>query len=168
MPRISPQQAGGLNICALLDAIATSELAQLLKVPGSDDGYNVLVGSTPTRPNFFPAYTCHPMPNPPGIQYAPGKWSTAAGRYQILSRWWPQYQRSLKLPDFGPLSQDLYAIQQIRERGAIADILAGHFETAIVKCNGCWASLPGSQYGQHTNAMDGLRAAYLLAGGTCA
>jgi muramidase (phage lysozyme) len=167
MPRITPEAAGGLNVCAFLDAIAHSELAALLTVPGSDDGYNVLVGCTPAAPAFFASYACHPLPNPPGRK-AGAVWSTAAGRYQILSRWWPQYQRSLALPDFGPLSQDRYAIQQIREQRALDDVKAGRFEAAVAKCRNIWASLPGAGYGQHENTLESLRAAYLLAGGTCA
>lgn len=39
MPRITPQQAGGLNRCAFLDMIAYSEIGQQL-LAESDDGYS--------------------------------------------------------------------------------------------------------------------------------
>lgn len=167
MPRITPEAAGGANVCAFLDTIARSELAALLNVPGSDDGYNVLVGCTPAAPAFFASYACHPLPNPPGRK-AGAVWSTAAGRYQILSKYWPFYQRSLHLPDFGPVSQDLYAIQQIREQRALDDVKAGRFDVAIAKCRNIWASLPGAGYGQHENSLDALRVAFVKSGGALA
>jgi muramidase (phage lysozyme) len=159
MPRITPAQAGGINRCAFLDAIAFSEIgASLLAI--TDDGYNVLVGSTPEDPLTFSNYGCHPN------EFNARIGSTAAGRYQILSRWWTVYQKLLNLPDFSPLSQDLYALQQIRERHALPLIDAGAFASAITACNGVWASLPGSPYGQHTNSIDALQSAYLAAGGS--
>ena len=42
--------------------------------------------------------------------------STAAGRYQLLRRYYDAYKKTLGLKDFSPLSQDLIALQQIRER----------------------------------------------------
>ena len=59
MSRISTDQAGAKNVCALLDAIAWSEIgAQLLAE--TDDGYNVLVGSLPSKPLLFDSYADHP------------------------------------------------------------------------------------------------------------
>ncbi|WP_141226338.1 glycoside hydrolase family 24 protein, partial [Photobacterium sanguinicancri] len=133
--------------------------------PRTDRGYRVLVGSLPGNLTLFDDYSHHPLPEPPGIQYAPGAWSTAAGRYQILSRYWPHYQRLLGLPDFGPESQDRYAIQQIIEQGAMPDVKAGRVREAVRKCNNIWASLPGSQYGQRTVPYHELIAAYRAAGG---
>ena len=85
MCRISTADAGGPNVCAFLDTLAVSELgARLLAV--SDDGYNVLVGSTWSHPHLFASYADHPrtlvpLPNL-GIK------SSAAGRYQFLERTW--------------------------------------------------------------------------------
>ena len=161
MPRISVDQAGGQNVCSLLDAIAWSEIgAQLLAE--TDDGYNVLVGSVPSKPLLFSSYADHPD------IYSSACNSTAAGRYQILHTYWPHYKTQLHLPDFGPVSQDLYAIQQIKERGAYALILAGHLRAAVQLISNIWASLPGSPYGQHTNSFSDVQAAYLAAGGSLA
>lgn len=74
----------------------------------------------------------------------------------------------LGLKDFSPESQDAIAIQMIRERGALPDIEAGQFDAAVGRCSNLWASLPGAQYGQHTNLMSDLRAAYAAAGGSLA
>lgn len=165
MPRITPEQAGGINVCAFLDMIAVSEIGtRLLAV--SDDGYNVLQGATPSAPLLFDSYADHPYAD--GHKPASPSVSTAAGRYQILMRWWPAYKAQLRLADFGPVNQDRYAIQQLRERGALPDILAGRFTSAVAKVSNIWASLPGAGYGQHENELATLQAAYTAAGGTLA
>ncbi|WP_322105840.1 glycoside hydrolase family 104 protein [Paraburkholderia sp. J41] len=164
MPRISVAEAGGLNIVAFLSVITRSELGDGL-IAVSDGGYNVLVGSTPKAPRLFASYTDHPLPNPPGLQYQPGKYSTAAGAHQILSKYWPFYKRSLALPDFSPVSQDRYAIQQIRECRAIPMLQAGNFAGAVAACNHVWASFTGSKWGQHTNPLELLQRYFVEAGG---
>jgi muramidase (phage lysozyme) len=164
MPRISVADAGGQNVVAFLSMITRSEIGEEL-ISLSDGGYNLLVGSTPKAPRFFASYADHPLPNPPGIEYRPGAWSTAAGGHQILSKYWPYYQRSLNLPDFSPVSQDRYAIQQIRECRALPLLDAGNFAGAVRACNHIWASLTGSAYGQHTNPLDLLQRYYVEAGG---
>ncbi|MDI9684322.1 glycoside hydrolase family 24 protein [Burkholderia cenocepacia] len=163
MARIDATSAGGQNRVAFLDMIAASEIGPAL-LARSDDGYNVLVGSTPARPLLFSSYVTHPnvlnrqIPVP----------STAAGRYQILFRWWRIYKAQMKLPDFGPVSQDRYALQQLRERRALPLIDAGRFREAVAKVSNVWASLPGAGYGQHENDIERLLAAYQSAGGEVA
>lgn len=149
------------NLSAFLDMIAHSEGTAGI----GDRGYNVLVGSTPHQPILFGSYADHPRIC---IQLSNTLSSTAAGRYQILKRYFDAYRAQLNLPDFGPASQDAIATQMIRERGAIPDIEAGRFDAAVARCANLWASLPGAQYGQHTNLIADLRAAYAAAGGVLA
>jgi muramidase (phage lysozyme) len=161
MPTITPEEAGGKNVCALLDAIAWSEIGPGL-LAHSDNGYDVLVGSTDHAPLLFDSYATHPD------VYSPRLRSTAAGRYQLLYRYWVAYSRMLGLPDFSPLSQDRIALQQIREQGALGHIHVGDLAAAIAAVNDIWASLPGSPYGQHEQDMASLQGAYVAAGGTLA
>ncbi len=163
MAVITERQAGGKNVIAFLDMIAYSELKGLIEI--SDRGYNVIVGSTIKKPIFFSSYSDHPRRL---IQINSKLKSTAAGRYQLLSRYYDAYKKQLNLHDFSPLSQDLIAIQQIKERKAIALIKAGKFEDAVAACSNIWASLPGNNYGQHTNGIAELKSAYIKAGGTVA
>lgn len=96
------------------------------------------------------------------------KWgitSTAAGAYQILSKTWNEIQGKLGLPDFSPLSQDKAAIELIRRRKALEDVVAGRFGQALVKCRKEWASLPGAGYGQNEKNAQSLLAVYKMAGG---
>jgi len=161
MTRSTAAQLGGQNVCAFLDMLAHSEIgAPLLAV--SDDGYNVCVGSTPAHPILFSDYGTHPNILNRACN------STAAGRYQLLHRYFISYQASLHLPDFGPESQDAIAVQQIRECGALPNIIHGNFAVAVRQCSGIWASLPGSKYGQHVNSISDLQAAYCAAGGVLA
>jgi len=150
------------NEKAFLDALAVSEIGEpLLKV--SDNGYNVIVGSTATHPDLFTSYAQHPRKM---VRLGEDLQSTAAGRYQLLSRYYSVYCIQLGIKDFSPASQDRIALQQISECHAIDDINAGRFEAAVIKCNHIWASLPGSPYGQHTNSMEALKNAYVNAGGS--
>ena len=152
------------NEKAFLDMLAHSEIGEAL-LAVSDNGYNVIVGSTPTKPDLFTSYANHPRKL---VRLGEFLQSTAAGRYQLLSRYFDVYKKQLDLPDFSPASQDAIALQQIKERKAIDDINAGRLEQAIEKCNNIWASLPGSKYGQHTNQLSSLKTAYLNAGGVIA
>jgi len=120
------------------------------------------VGSTPQRPHLFPSYADHPRLK---VQLRPDLFSTAAGRYQILERYFDAYKAQLRLQDFSPTSQDAIAVQMIREQRALADIEAGRFDAAVEKCSNIWASLPGNLYGQHQNALADLRTAFVDAGG---
>jgi muramidase (phage lysozyme) len=142
--------------------IAWSEGTTRPEIVGpSDNGYNVLVGSTPANPLLFQSYADHPRVLNQALD------STAAGRYQVLEHWFDAYKQILDLPDFSPASQDLIAIRQIKECGAAtAAIEAGNLQYAITLCAHIWASLPGNDYGQPTEKMSDLQAAYIAAGGS--
>lgn len=146
------------NVGPFLDMIAASEIGAAL-LAASDDGYNVIVGSTPASPILFDDYGEHPR------RYQKAQNSDAAGRYQFMGRYWLAYKTQLHLPDFGPESQDRWALQLIRECKALDLIRDGKFEDAVHACRSRWASLPGAGYGQHENSMDLLLAAYIKAGG---
>jgi muramidase (phage lysozyme) len=142
--------------------IAVSEIGKpLLAV--SDNGYNVIVGSTAEHPVLFASYADHPHKV---VKLSETLYSSAAGRYQILAKYYDIYKRQLGLPDFGKDSQDKIALQLINECRAIPDITAGNIPVAIAKCSSRWASLPGANYpGQHMNKLDGLLTAFYQAGG---
>jgi muramidase (phage lysozyme) len=141
------------NRRAFLAAIAVSEGTEHL----GDHGYDCLVGGS-----LFQNYDDHPRKV---VILSKKLSSTAAGRYQILSRIYDFYKKSLKLPDFSPDSQDKIALQLIKECKALNDIDAGRFDEAVTKCKSRWASLPGAGYGQHENKLEDLRLAYRQAGG---
>lgn len=149
------------NQTAFLYMIAYSELGPVL-LEESDNGYNVLVGSTPRRVVLFDGYDDHPRRR---VDLGNGLISTAAGRYQVLMRIFDHYKRQLKLPDFSPDSQDRIALQLIKECDALEDIEEGRITEAITKCRSRWASLPDAGYGQHENKMGDLLTAYVRAGG---
>jgi muramidase (phage lysozyme) len=144
------------NLQAFLDMIAVSEGTD----GKGDNGYNVIVGGS-----LFESYDDHPRKL---VWLRPGLASTAAGRYQLLSRYYDAYKKQLNLPNFSPISQDLIAVQQIRERGALQDIEKGYITVAIDKVKNIWASLPGAGYGQHENKLDKLITSFINAGGTVA
>jgi len=161
MPQITTSEAGGENVCAFLDLIAWAEGTDNGRQPTKDRGYDVVVGG-----GLFEGYADHPRNLVSLPRY--GIKSTAAGRYQILSRYFDHYKAQLKLPDFSPASQDRIALQLIRECKALDDIKAGRIEQAIHKCRSRWASLPGAGYGQHEQSVSNLLAQYVKAGGVAA
>lgn len=158
---MTPQQK------AFLDMIAFSELGAAL-LAKSDNGYNVIVGSTASKPILFSSYSDHPRRLMELIIRGKPVISTAAGRYQLLQRYFDVYKKQLGLKDFGKDAQDAIALQQIKERRALADIELGNFAAAVDKCKNIWASLPGAGYNQHENPLDKLQAAFVAAGGKLA
>lgn len=97
--------------------------------------------------------------------FSPGCVTTAAGAYQIVKPTWNTVANRLRLPDFSPESQDIAAIELIREKGAIPDVLAGRFNSAISKIRRVWASLPGAGYEQPERSLTALQNVYVQNGG---
>jgi len=145
------------NVAAFLDTIAFSEGT----IDLGDEGYNVIVGG-----KLFDSYEDHPkiVVDLPKLKIK----STAAGRYQVLLRYFTAYKKMLSLPDFSPISQDAIAVQMIREQRAINDVIAGRFDIAAGKVSNIWASFPGAGYGQHENKLDKLRNKFVEFGGVLA
>ncbi len=163
--RISSSEAGGKNVIAFLDMLAVSELGTAL-LAQTDDGYNVIVGSTPLQLLFFDNYQDHPRKL---VKLAKlGINSTAAGRYQLLARYYDAYRKQLGLSDFSPVNQDRIALQQICERGALPLIQVGQIVAAIERVRNIWASLPGAGYGQPEHGLAQLLVVYQAVGGKLA
>ena len=101
---------------AFLDMVAWSEGTDNGRQPTRNHGYDVIVGG-----ELFTDYSDHPRKL---VTLNPKLKSTAAGRYQLLSRWWDAYRKQLGLKDFSPKSQDAVALQQIKERQYDAELIA--------------------------------------------
>lgn len=139
--------------------LAFSEIGTDL-LDASDNGYDVLVGSTAARPCLFHGYATHPNV----LNHALN--STAAGRYQIIHPTFVGLCKQHGYKDFTPTTQDAMALDLIAERGALDAIETGDLSTAVTLCSKEWASLPGSTSGQHENKFAALQKAYTDAGGT--
>ena len=139
------------RILALLDTLAYAEGTDRT-IDGLSVGYDVMVRGVGSVP--ITDFSRHPRV----MVYLPtlGDWSNAAGRYQFLGSTWDD----LKLPDFGPVNQDIGAVMLMQNRGMIAPLLSGDIRQAIANGNRVWASLPGSPLGQSTVAMDTLMDVY--------
>ncbi|HFV0559243.1 TPA: glycoside hydrolase family protein [Escherichia coli] len=142
---------------AFLDMLAWSEGTDKPGQPTRNRGYDVIVGGS-----LFTSYDDHPRKL---IALNPKLKSTAAGRYQLLSRYWDAYRKQLGLKDFSPASQDAVALQQIKERRALQLIDDGYIRQAIDRCSNIWASLPGAGYGQHEHKIENLLKKFEEAGG---
>jgi len=157
------------NRKAFLDMIAVSEGTSTSPAT-KNNGYDVIVTGIDKKPEIFTDYSNHPFANGRKSKTINlnGLTSNASGRYQFMLRDWPHYRSQLGLQNFGPEAQDKWALQLIKERGALPDIDAGNIAAAIAKCRNIWASLPGAGYQQHENKLAYLQAAYVKAGGTLA
>lgn len=150
------------NVKAFLDMLALSE--GTVKY-GKNDGYDVLFGGG----TFDNGYVDHPRIKVTRPMGGKSITSTAAGRYQHLSRTWDDIVKRYGFRGrFTPEAQDLAAIKLIQERRAYDDVKAGRFPEAVKKCRNIWASLPGAGYGQPEHKLDTLVAAYQKAGGQLA
>lgn len=150
MKNVDAAVLGNANVQAFLRVIRVGE--------GTADagGYSRLYGG-----GSFSGFADHPRKS-----VKAGAWtSTAAGAYQFLSKTWDETRRVMGLGDFSPANQDLGAVGRIAARGALNDVLAGRFASAVRKCSWEWASLPGSPYGQPVISWDRAAAIYADAGG---
>jgi len=152
------------NVQAFLRAIRFAE--------GTDgaNGYSIMFGGTRSNPKLFSGFDIHPnVKNCIGT--APNQLcSTAAGAYQFLFSTWSYLNTRLFAGrgDFSPANQDLAAVELIREKGALQDVIDGKFALAVAKVNKVWASLPGSPYGQPTKTLAELETVYSNQGGSYA
>lgn len=157
---MTPNRRAFLDMLAVSEGTSTSPATQR-------DGYDVVVTGADGIPEVFTDFSDHPFNNgrPSKVINSRGLTSNASGRYQFMLRDWHHYRDQLCLPDFGPESQDAWALQLIRERSALPLIDGGQFALAVARCSNLWASLPGAGYGQHENALAKLEDAYTAAGG---
>lgn len=109
-------------------------------------GYNTIVGGS-----TFDDLSRHPRVV--GVRTRSGP-STAAGAYQITAQTYDDFAPKLGITDFSQESQDKIAREIIRRQGALEDVQAGNWESAINKLGGRWASLPSSKSGQSKRTME--------------
>ena len=145
----------------MIPASVSNLKAFLFMIQYSEGTYGANAYRTLYGGGLFDNYNGHP-----GIAVTKGNLtSTAAGAYQILYRTWVTLQTALNLPDFSPFSQDRGAIELIRRRGALDDVMSGRLSVAIDKCRKEWASLPNAGYGQREQSLQTLTQIYQQSGG---
>ncbi|OGR44581.1 MAG: hypothetical protein A2X35_00155 [Elusimicrobia bacterium GWA2_61_42] len=155
MTDVSSSSAGGAwelprTVRAFMDTLAFAE--------GTKARYNYIFTFV-----TFNSYADHPRK-----AICAGKLcSTAAGRYQFLSKTWDGLAPGLGLTEFTPPSQEKAALEIIRRAGAYNRVLKSNvyenFTSALAKLNTTWASLPGSPYGQPTHPTSELWKVYKAA-----
>lgn len=160
------------NVRAFLDVIAKAEGTYGY----GDNGYNILFGH-----KTFNGYAWHPRIAKQFEDKAGRRlWTTAAGRYQFMCAsplpnggstrvdTWTRIAKKIGLKDFSPASQDLAAIELIKERGAYQAVIDGRLGDAIYACRNEWASLPNNDYQQGSRSLAFLQTAFKDAGGVLA
>lgn len=146
------------NIRAFICAIAFAE--------GGD--YNLKFGGVKGRKNdpwSFSDFSTHPGAGKGGAV-------TAAGMYQINEGTWREVGGKIGLHDFSPTTQDLLAVEILRELRVLPAIQAGELATALSAASRRWAALPqgpglGNRYPpQPFKTYEDFLAAYKENGGT--
>ncbi len=100
MQNLNPQRK------AFLDMLAWSEGTDNGRQPTRNHGYDVIVGG-----ELFTDYSDHPRKL---VTLHPKLKSTAAGRYQLLSRWWDAYRKQLGLKDFSPKARTQWHYSRLK------------------------------------------------------
>lgn len=135
------------NARAVLDAISFAEGT------AGANGYTTMFGG-----GQFDWRKGHPDQVVDGGRYK----SAAAGRYQFMPSTWSGVSKQLGLKDFSPQSQDLAALQLIRNRGVDPD--QPMTAESWAKLAPEWASLPTlggkSYYGQPVKSLDSIMGVY--------
>jgi muramidase (phage lysozyme) len=130
----------------------------VLAKPESGGAYNKVVGG-----GTFSDYSKHPE------RYNAALNSDAAGRYQFLSTTYNPIAKRLGLKDFSPQSQDLAAVEYLKELGVLDEIQSGDrkkVQSAINRLKGnTWTGL---QTYKNNQALDyyNSRLSYYGTGGT--
>jgi len=172
------------GVAAFLDLIAAAE-GTSTNAHTQNDGYDVIVSGVDGA-HTFSDYSIHPFsqgrapiivrePKPavyntaaeiaaggPEI-IAPAEhplYSTASGRYQITLPTWEELTFIVRLGTFSPQSQDLGAIELLRQARALDPIADADIATAVKRCCMTWASFPGNSYGQGGRSLDWLQTTY--------
>lgn len=154
------------NRVAFLDMLSVSEGTSTSPIT-RNKGYDVIVTGVDGIPEIFTDFSNHPfaLGRKSKVINGKGLTSNASGRYQFMLKDWKHYRLQLGLLNFGPEAQDLWAVQLIRERGALPLIDHGDFIAAVSRVRNLWASLPGAGYGQPEHRIEKLVAAYEASGG---
>lgn len=164
LPVSAPAQRAGNNLAAFLAVIRAGE--------AGTHGYYALYGNTrwtgdlrdhPSNQGWkglpLPIEWCR------RLGYKGQCYSNAAGAYQFISTTWNSLKKSLGLPDFSEQSQDIAAVELLRQRGALPYVNSGAFNIALQMASPEWASLPGSTAGQGGISVAEAQRVYTAAGG---
>lgn len=149
------------------DALALAKVQALLRVirqgESSQDESAYRQRYHPTRITYFDDLSQHPRI----FETTPdGRRSSAAGAFQITATTWDDIAPQLGLTDFSPRSQEIAAVALIARRGALAPLLAGNFDEAVLRCRNEWTSLPGAAENRAGWTLAAARALYQSLGGT--
>lgn len=141
--RDRPNTEAANNVTTQSSAIASANISPKIRAfltviswaEGTDgaDGYKTHFGY-----EKFDNFSDHPRK----VKSANGHHSDAAGKYQAMSFTWDRISKKIGLKDFSPQSQDLFAVELLKECGAYELIERGEIEKAIIAAAPTWASFP--------------------------
>lgn len=117
----------------------------------------------------FSDFSEHPaLTGWPGVRLPDGRLTTAAGAYQITRTTWNDLGGSAKYGDFSNAAQDQAAIDLLRRRGALAEVMAGNFDRAVTKVVKEWEAFERMLAGNYPVTIAEARNIYAGGGGAFA
>ena len=109
----------------------------------------------------FADFSTHPGPGHNGV-------STEAGLYRITREVWREYGARMDLLDFCAETQELIAVEVLRDVGALGKIQAGDIDASLLAAAPVWPGLPKAPAGQARFAMpDAAYESFLQKYGEC-
>lgn len=152
-PPVIPLEQQPPSLQAKIEAMLAT-----IRIFESDDDYTVIYGG-----GHFSDFSQHPnrrVPiNLPGYE---GKFSTAAGAYQINYPTYKEFARKAQVTDFSPASQDAIAYALLIDSGAVSRLTVEDIAEAFRLASRRWASLPGSTANQHPQPLQYALDTYAL------
>lgn len=134
----------------------------------TDDAYTMVNKAAPDDPargvfnHRFTSFAKHPYD---GLLTTEGGF--ACGAAQFIPSTWRELANKYGFTGFTPPEQDEGYVGCLVKRGALDDVLAGRFETALAKCRLEWTSLPGAAENRNLNwTVASARSLYQSYGGS--
>lgn len=138
------------NVQRFLDLTAWSEGTSTSSIT-KNNGYDIIVSSI-LGPARFDDYSTHPFATgrvPQVIDHKkPATCSTASGRYQIILGTWRKLIFKVNRRDFSPDTQDMMAVELLKEARAYDLICNGEVTLGLFRARFIWASFPNNDYQQ--------------------
>lgn len=122
-------------IASMLDTIAQAE--------GTHGNYNQIVGER-SGSGTITDFSAHPGAMRSMTINGKRRNTSAAGRYQFTGATYRGMSNATGMSDFSPHSQDINAIELLRQTGAVEKLLAGDLRGAITAAGSMWEGLPGA------------------------
>lgn len=115
---------------------------------GTGDNYNMIVGERQGKGSITD-FSRHPDVMRRLNIRGKATPTSAAGRYQFIGTTYTGMGNATGLTDFSPHSQDVNAVEALRQNGALNALLSGNMQDLVARSGRTWAGIPGELSRKH-------------------